>query len=926
MKKKNLLGALLLVGILVSCNNEGLISGSSSSSAPSTTSSSSSNSSVKGESSSSTSNSESSSSTNGGTDSSSSTSSSSSSSTGGNSSSSSSSSSVGGNSSSSVNSSTSSEGSSSNSSVNSSSSTDGNSSSSSVNSSNGGQSSSSDSSTSSVDSSVDSSSSTEDVVPTDFKGKAKYYYDKLGNNEKLFYTDGNDYMAFDGSDTSHYLGTYNKESNAFSEQDASQFAFGLTNDARHILINKNTLEDPSDDIVYSLFSESGIDADVNSSKYDPYYYVKDDSIYAKNTSSAKMELAKSYQVNYQEEKIPDSILNTIYTLKGEVTIPSTLFGQSIKTIFSIKETSGLTSVTVSEGITKLGDSAFVRDQDLESINLPQSLTSMGSAIFSGCTKLKEITLPGNIGEYTDDCFSGSSITKVTFPSRQCSSFQLISSTSLNNKTIVFLDNSEQKFASLDEAINSNKWVNLVLDVNPTTSDSNTKTYETSIEQVPEGKVVTLPIDEKLKTTVRNLNTAAAKETAYDNTKLYAQLKLNKDLEVSGTIEMAAVVSSTSQPVQGHISGLYTQIDLNGHTLTIKNGGLIECNGKIIDSSSEKSGNIVVENGGTLISNFVVDDFYGGTISAARYLSGIMDCTNMSVTPFNKYRMGYIEPKTKICYGANYKGYSVLYASSEHHSAIQTIVGKDGLFELVGEDSYIEKTVNAQTRNETINIYGDAKNNAMSLETGMMTVDSHLVIFPLPRHYNINIQKGTFTLSTMLKILPGAEVTIEKDATLKLSGYTRDTKHGAKVIIYDEFWDYSEGTKDHFLDTCFGTGHDKHEYPYFDTSIDPTLKAGEKDNPGKLTINGNVTFDSGYLDSEDKISIAGNIYTTDENLESLKAAFEAVKANVSFSMKSKEGSNTGSEMNYTNCFTVNKTSLNIYVGEELKATITNTPAA
>jgi uncharacterized repeat protein (TIGR02543 family) len=55
--------------------------------------------------------------------------------------------------------------------------------------------------------------------------------------------------------------------------------------------------------------------------------------------------------------------------------------------------SGITSVTIPDSVTKIGDRAFSGCTGLTSITIPNSVTSIGAGAFSGCSGLKEITLP-----------------------------------------------------------------------------------------------------------------------------------------------------------------------------------------------------------------------------------------------------------------------------------------------------------------------------------------------------------------------------------------------------------------------------------------------------------------------------------------------------------------------------------------------------
>ena len=69
--------------------------------------------------------------------------------------------------------------------------------------------------------------------------------------------------------------------------------------------------------------------------------------------------------------------------------------------------SGLTSVTIGDGVKSIGEGAFYNCTELTSITIPDSVTSIGSSAFSDCSGLTSITIPDSvtsIGRYAfSDC-------------------------------------------------------------------------------------------------------------------------------------------------------------------------------------------------------------------------------------------------------------------------------------------------------------------------------------------------------------------------------------------------------------------------------------------------------------------------------------------------------------------------------------------
>ena len=75
----------------------------------------------------------------------------------------------------------------------------------------------------------------------------------------------------------------------------------------------------------------------------------------------------------------------------------------------------VTSISVGEGVTSVGDYAFQNCGSATSVTLPSTLTSVGVYSFGYCANLETIALPQGLTNIGEDAFRTSGLTSVTIP-------------------------------------------------------------------------------------------------------------------------------------------------------------------------------------------------------------------------------------------------------------------------------------------------------------------------------------------------------------------------------------------------------------------------------------------------------------------------------------------------------------------------------
>ena len=110
-------------------------------------------------------------------------------------------------------------------------------------------------------------------------------------------------------------------------------------------------------------------------------------------------------INYSSSFSYDSSL-----FSEKKTLTSITIGNSVTSIGddAFSNCSGLTSITIGNSVTSIGGHAFSGCSSLTSISIPNSVTSIGYEAFLGCSSLTSITIGNSVTSIGDYAFSGCS--------------------------------------------------------------------------------------------------------------------------------------------------------------------------------------------------------------------------------------------------------------------------------------------------------------------------------------------------------------------------------------------------------------------------------------------------------------------------------------------------------------------------------------
>lgn len=244
--------------------------------------------------------------------------------------------------------------------------------------------------------------------------------------------------------------------------------------------------------------------------------------------------------------------------------------------------------------------------------------------------------------------------------------------------------------------------------------------------------------------------------------------LNIEGKMSVSADMFAIKNTQKLP-GGAPNGDYGHVLMeSGSSIVLNDSSFLYAWGYITGD-----GRIVANAGSCVYEGFQLTEFRGGTV-----LSGIVGNDSL-VFPFNQYYIQNVEVPMTVCYGAKEMVTTAFFADGKPFGTEPfPLIGNGGLF-LLDEGAKVTKRLDTERDRQVYELDGNARLGNIKFSMRGIIVSSDDYVLPLTNNLSIFVDNGTMTIDKEhgVALLSGAELTVKKDATLRILD--------SKMYIYDE---------------------------------------------------------------------------------------------------------------------------------------------
>lgn len=291
----------------------------------------------------------------------------------------------------------------------------------------------------------------------------------------------------------------------------------------------------------------------------------------------------------------------------------------------------------------------------------------------------------------------------------------------------------------------------------------TNLYSAANYEVKAGVTLLVPYDANYSANSKDTN---AGYIAIGNPYVTLQVTSGVNLSVSGKLIVNAKIVTASAPTTSTVAGNYGQMEVcENAVINFESGSSFESMG-----FSFGLGNIIIKSGANMVEPFNMVGYKGGTISNA---------IRNTVFPINQYALTSIICKTEVQFGAKYSARGFVTGGGMSLNADVSFISTTNKSFMQILNGSIYKSINEENGEITFDIHGDATLNNLSLSIFIFGMNTSKLQVPVPGNFNIIISSGTSTISqgVQIKMLPGMDLTVEKDAKLVVAGKNGDVAGG-----------------------------------------------------------------------------------------------------------------------------------------------------
>ena len=254
----------------------------------------------------------------------------------------------------------------------------------------------------------------------------------------------------------------------------------------------------------------------------------------------------------------------------------------------------------------------------------------------------------------------------------------------------------EKTKTLSEAFNKYQIVNPFYQISLAENQDKKYALSSGINTIGKGKTLYLPSQKYSLSTndsrgiyLGKVNREATPEEAL------LTLKLDQDLtiEEGGTLIIGSKIGSNEKQ-SGINVGEFSSLDLNGHKLTVKDGGTLIGDGFIFDSSKENAGKLELKSGAKLTTNITINDYTN--------LNNTIEKIENGVAPFSSYSLNSLRVDALIEQGATVIG-NIDYIDSNFYNENKiTFISNSNqaLFQLTSGKIVLNKSKISSLNDET----------------------------------------------------------------------------------------------------------------------------------------------------------------------------------------------------------------------------------